>query len=303
MKSNKVLSFFLCFMINIAVVYVEGDGSLKVGKINQICSDASRMILSGLSQEEVEKLIKTEISHEIEEISRGKQHYYEDDYGYSDNQVVSISTDHKVGEEGILNQVEIVGTDQSTGQYSTPVALTQVDNKFKDSENYDLNLNVNIAASLRSDDLKKNPARRSFNGLNRASDPGKRSMSHGECKKLVRQIFGQQVGEIQSRKVEKSSSLSDKNRNSINSLQRGPSYELVNTTIMDTRYAIGPGGSGVYVGMSSRGQSTNSGTRNLMDNQSHGNFKKADTSLLNFNLITEVSARREKNRKEMKRHF
>lgn len=39
------------------------------------------MILSGLSLEEVKRLIKTEVTHEIKEILRGKPYYYDDDYG------------------------------------------------------------------------------------------------------------------------------------------------------------------------------------------------------------------------------
>lgn len=187
-----------------------------------------------------------------------------------------------------MNQVELIGTDGSTGTYSSPVMLTQVDNKFKASENSDLNLNVDASVNLRSA-LEKNPEKASFRGLNRNSSPVIRPMSLDQCKSMVRQIFSQQVHDAKLRNAEIMRKSSGGNPRLADFLQRASEFVLRNTTVMDTRYAVGPGGNGIYVGHSSRGNSTNSANRNLMDNQSHGNYKESKTTLLNFNVLAELT--------------
>ncbi|XP_074593738.1 uncharacterized protein LOC141849351 [Brevipalpus obovatus] len=277
-------TFVLLLLLMNTIFSVNGEQILPHSQINQICSDANQVILSGYSKGEVENLLEIELTDTINELLR-KQWSKED---YSDEQAVDISSKHMIGKNGFFSQVGQIGTDSASGDFFNTIFSRQTANQIQDSVVSELSFNMNPAVKQRHLDTKMDDQNLELirQNLEKPSMRSqKSSLSSKECEDIAQSVYNRELTRLnKSRNSLKSHEKSGKSANIPQ--HRSITGDIVNSTSIKSEIGIGPGGVATYVTDIIRGQASNEATSQYSDAQIHGSYKNSQIDLIGIEIVS-----------------
>ncbi|XP_074601734.1 uncharacterized protein LOC141855546 isoform X2 [Brevipalpus obovatus] len=265
---------FRCLIsIHMLIYGMEATLHTQRNNIEQICSDATGMLRSGLSQHEVNRFLRSQLNQEMDRFNQNKNEIYgKRSLGNDETLGIDVSTSNKVGKFGQFFRVNNIATDSAMNSNIFPLFYQQDNNFVRESELDEFIAFITLGLSLGLKNSKEKRDRKDSTSIG-SSHPTLDNME--KCRDMIKATHRRTIEEIsllnekdQSREESSVSSRGGNNDNDNFDSER-------NSTRIRTRYDIGFGGYMANSDNIATGQSVTNIGSELGDVQTHSNYKNS----------------------------